>query len=83
MKKHNASVQGQKIEDVFKTHLLHEESIRNLYHTRLTREFYEIPTANDAEEEWKNIQKAIKKIAIKALGKKKKFSTRNDLNIWT
>lgn len=55
--KHNLPMLGKKIEDIFKVHLLHEESNTNLFQICFTRELYEIITTNDAGEDWNKIEK--------------------------
>jgi hypothetical protein len=43
-------------EEVYKVHLLQEESIRILYQWRLRQYFLNTPTKNELDEEWQNIK---------------------------
>lgn len=66
----------------FKVHLLQEESIRNLYQQRLTRELQMVETKDNIEEEWSRLKSAILKIANEVLGKSKTSNRKRGLKIW-
>lgn len=53
-------IQQQKI---FKTHLLQEHSIRELYQRRISMYLNDSVTAEDVEEEWKNLKRVVSKTA--------------------
>jgi hypothetical protein len=64
-------------EEVFKIHLLQQESIKHLYQTRLTLQIEQPATSDNIETEWVNIERIIKAVASEVLGRKRK-----DLRIW-
>lgn len=81
-KKQKCSTKLQNQNFKFKVHLLQEESIRNLYQQRLTRELQMVETKDNIEEEWSRLKSAIMKIANEVLGKSKTSNRKRDLKIW-
>ena len=57
-------------EEVYKVHLLQDESIRTLYQNRLNEQLSQIPSTENINEEWTNIKQDIAQAAYEALGKK-------------
>lgn len=72
----------QNNQSVYKTYLLQDESIKQLYQSRLQTYLLEMPTNIEINEEWGNISRMIHKAAEETLGKKKKFRKRTGLKIW-
>lgn len=46
-------------QEVYKTYLLQEESVRNLCRNRLLEQLIRVPTSQDIDEEWNNIRACI------------------------
>lgn len=68
---------------MYKIYLLNQESIRNLYQTRINSITANTPIDLDINKEWNNIQGIIKIAANEALGSKTKNRRRKGLRIWT
>lgn len=69
-------------EEVYKTHLLENESVRSLYQNRVNFHLQEYTTSEDIETEWQNIKSIVKQAGNEAVGQKKKFRKRIGLKIW-
>jgi hypothetical protein len=69
-------------EEIFKVHLLQEQSVRVLYQKRLEKYLLERSVVKEIEQEWKNIKMCIYKAAEESLGKKFKRKKPKRLRIW-
>ena len=67
---------------VYKVHLLNEDSIRLLYIQRLNKLLETLPTDENIEEEWKKLEGAVSKVGNEVLGRKKIRKSRRGLRIW-
>jgi endonuclease/exonuclease/phosphatase family metal-dependent hydrolase len=69
-------------EEVFKVHLLQEQSVLWFYQQRLQQYLSEVPTSNNVDEEWNIIKSSIVKAASEALGRKRKSRNHRGLKVW-
>jgi hypothetical protein len=69
-------------DEIFKVHLLQEQSVRVLCQKRLEKYLLERSVVNEIEQEWKNIKTCIYKAAEESLGKKFKRKNPKSLKIW-
>ena len=82
-RKEKSSIPKRNNEEVFKIYLLENESVRNLYQSRINTYLQMYTTSENIEKEWQNIQEIMKKAANEAIGTRKKFRKRKGLSIWT
>ena len=68
-------------EQVWKTYLLREESIKLLYQKILSEKLTSLERINNIEQEWLNLQQVVKQVASECLGTKRKFRKRKGLRI--
>ena len=68
--------------EIFKTYLLQDSSIRDMFQNRMTQYLIEVKTEDNIEKEYRNIKNIILKTSREVLGTRRNVKKKKGLNYW-